>query len=91
MLNLPALCAASLLLLLPSLAVAANPATTLVPMPCASPAQRVDAEGFVLIGGIEQWVTVQGDMARGVKTSPSCSGISAVPASPTAAVHQHPM
>ena len=52
MLNLPALCAASLLLLLPSLAVAANPATTLVPMPCASPAQRVDAEGFVLIGGI---------------------------------------
>ena len=59
--NLPALCAASLLLLLPSLVVAADPATALVPMPCASPTQRVDEEGFVLIGGIEQWVTAQGD------------------------------
>jgi pimeloyl-ACP methyl ester carboxylesterase len=29
--------------------------------PCKSPTQKVDEEGFVQIGGIEQWVTVKGD------------------------------
>lgn len=31
------------------------------PIPCADPAQAVREEGFVAIGGIEQWVTVRGD------------------------------
>ena len=31
------------------------------PFGCASPHQKVDQQGFVPIGGIEQWVTVKGD------------------------------
>jgi len=59
--NLAALCATSLLLLLPSFATAATPATALTPTSCDSPTQKIDEKKFVLIGGIEQWVTIKGD------------------------------
>ena len=59
--NLSVLCATSLLLLLPSFTTAATPTTAVAPIPCASPTQKIDEKGFVLIGGIEQWVTVKGD------------------------------
>ena len=62
MLNLPALCAALLLAIQPApllAGVASVPKVT--PLPCASPAQKVDERGFVSIGGIKQWVTVKGD------------------------------
>ncbi|MDL5030347.1 alpha/beta hydrolase [Pelomonas sp. APW6] len=42
----------------PAPAAAALPAATPA---CATPAQKVDEQGFVTIGGIEQWVTVKGD------------------------------
>lgn len=62
MLQLAALCAASLVALQPALAMAdAAPAAKVTPPACASPAQKVDEKGFVSIGGIEQWVTVKGD------------------------------
>jgi pimeloyl-ACP methyl ester carboxylesterase len=42
----------------PSVAKAVPPA----PQPaCATPQQRLDEQGFVPIGGIEQWVTIKGD------------------------------
>lgn len=62
MLKLPALCAALLLAVQPAPAVAdAASAFKVTPLPCVSPAQKVDEKGFVSIGGIDQWVTVKGD------------------------------
>jgi len=62
MLKLPALCTALLLAMqpVPILACAAS-APQVTPLPCTSPAQKVNEKGFVSIGGIEQWVTVKGD------------------------------
>lgn len=55
-----ALCAA--LLLSPTLAIASTvAAAATAPVACASAAQPIDEKGFVLIGGIEQWVTVKSD------------------------------
>lgn len=53
--RLPAVCAA-LLMLLPFTHAMAE-----APRACASPTQKVSEEGFVRIGGIEQWVTIHGD------------------------------
>lgn len=61
MFKLLTLCAVSLLLY-SNLVIADDihpPAKSLTA--CASPSQAIDEEGFVSIGGIEQWVTVKGD------------------------------
>lgn len=61
-------CAA--LLLQPTLAMAsatnaaATNATTTAPVACTSPSQPIDEQGFVSIGGIEQWVTVKSEDCR---------------------------
>lgn len=60
--KVPAICAALLLPVQPAPAVAdAASAFKVTPLPCVSPAQKVDEKGFVSIGGIDQWVTVKGD------------------------------
>ena len=46
--------------LLPGWACAA-PAAPLVTPACTSPTQKIDEQGFVKLGGIEQWVTVKGE------------------------------
>jgi pimeloyl-ACP methyl ester carboxylesterase len=62
MLKLAALCAAFFLVAPPALAQAgaAKAAKGAAPA-CVSPAQEIDEQGFVAIGGIEQWVTVKGE------------------------------
>ncbi|MGM9513179.1 alpha/beta hydrolase [Roseateles sp. DB2] len=46
--------------LLPAWGAAATDIPPVTPA-CASPEQRVDEQGFVKLGGVEQWVTVKGD------------------------------
>lgn len=60
MIKLPILLVASLLLN-PTLAIADAHASAVAPVVCASATQKIDEKGFVLVGGIEQWVTVNGD------------------------------
>lgn len=57
------MCRLALALLMPwSAAALAAPTTGPVAVPaCADAAQPVDEQGFVTLGGIEQWVTVKGE------------------------------
>lgn len=56
------LAALALALQLPAGAATASSADLLAAAPaCTTPAQKADEQGFVKIGGIEQWVTVRGD------------------------------
>ncbi len=60
--RIPALLAACAVVLAPvAHAEVSAPTAIAGPVACASPAQAINEEGFVTIGGIEQWVTIKGD------------------------------
>lgn len=61
--HLASLCAASLFALLPLHGIAQSAAQPIAdgPIVCKAGARQINEEGYVKIGGIEQWVAIKGD------------------------------
>lgn len=59
------LCFAVIFSLLSAQAVARPPSPlSTAPIPCTAGERQVNQEGFIKIGGIEQWITIKGDNCR---------------------------